>query len=251
MTKQLEGTTSLRFLSLREVISRTGIKKSAIYYKMNPQHPRYDPTFPKRVKVGLTSKKFIESEVEAWMALQVQASRPVAEGKGNLFGVNEKTGAATPASGTEELPKANEAVALEHVAILRKLLEENAQTGKCISYAEAMAPLRLWADVAEDREIFEKLLERISTASHAAGKGLLSVLIHEKPGRTGRPSDAFFEMAEKLGYSYESTAAFVDREIKKLFLVHEDPSHLHQAGKLTWVEHRGRRMLMRVQYLGT
>ena len=33
MTKQLEGITSLRFLSLREVISKTGIKKSAIYYK--------------------------------------------------------------------------------------------------------------------------------------------------------------------------------------------------------------------------
>ncbi len=242
---KLKGTTSLRFLSLREVMSRTGIKKSAIYYKINPQHPRYDPDFPKRVKVGLTSRKFVESEVDAWMALQVQASRPVKQ-SGDLSDVNEKTGAATPASGTDKSRKAKDAVALEHVATLRELLEKNARTGKCISYKEAMAPIRLWADVVEDREIFETLLERVTRESHAANKGLLSVLIHERVGSAGRPSTSFFELAKQLGYSYEDKDAFVDHEIKRLYLQREDPNSSHRNRKLVWVQSRGKRMLSRL-----
>lgn len=77
------------------------------------------------------------------MALQVQAGRLVKESERDPSDVIEKTVTAAPACGTEELAKAKETVALEHVAILRELLEKNARTGKCMSYEEAMAPIRL------------------------------------------------------------------------------------------------------------
>ena len=245
MTKQLEGITSLRFLSLREVISKTGIKKSAIYYKLNPEHPRYDSTFPKRVKVGTTSKKFIESEVDAWMAIQVQASRPIKPDNGDLSEVPQQVVVPIPTAETEELAKAKESSSSD-LATIRQLLEQNARKGKCLSYEQAMAPIRLWADVHEDRVVFEKLLEQVSRESHATNKGLLSVLIHERVGSAGRPSAAFFKLVKKLGYSYEDEDVFVDHEIKRLYLLREDPQSLHKNRKLMWVETRSGRILTRL-----
>lgn len=55
-------------LRLKEVISKTGLSRSMIYVKMDESSPYYDPTFPKKIKLGLRSIGFFESEVNYWIS---------------------------------------------------------------------------------------------------------------------------------------------------------------------------------------
>ena len=58
------GVTVLRMRHLRE---KLGISRSTIYEKLNPKSPRYDPSFPKPIKLGATAVGWIESEVDLWI----------------------------------------------------------------------------------------------------------------------------------------------------------------------------------------
>lgn len=51
-----------------EVEARTGLKRSTIYDKLDPESPRYDATFPKQVSLGTSAVGWLESEVDAWVA---------------------------------------------------------------------------------------------------------------------------------------------------------------------------------------
>ncbi len=55
-------------LVLADLVSRTGFKKSAICYKINPRHTRYDPSFPKPIKISPRRNGWLDSEVTAWIA---------------------------------------------------------------------------------------------------------------------------------------------------------------------------------------
>ena len=56
-----------RIIRLPETQTKTGIKRSTIYDKLNPKSPRYDASFPKPVKLGARSIGFYESEVQLWI----------------------------------------------------------------------------------------------------------------------------------------------------------------------------------------
>lgn len=76
MTAQIQ--TALTILRRRQVEARTGLSRSSIYARLrhNPKRPGdYDPTFPRPVSIGAKAIGFIESEVEAWIAAQVEKSR--------------------------------------------------------------------------------------------------------------------------------------------------------------------------------
>lgn len=62
----------------KQVEARTGLSRSSIYARLrhNPKRPRdYDPTFPKPVSVGARAVGWIESEIEDWIAAQIEKSR--------------------------------------------------------------------------------------------------------------------------------------------------------------------------------
>ena len=63
------SANELRLLTRREVERRTGLRRSAIYNKMN------DGTFPRPVKVGTRNVRWRESDIIAWIQ-----SRPDADG---------------------------------------------------------------------------------------------------------------------------------------------------------------------------
>lgn len=70
--------SALTILRRKQVEARTGLSRSSIYARLrhNPKRPGdYDPTFPKPVSIGAKAIGFIESEVEAWIAAQIQKSR--------------------------------------------------------------------------------------------------------------------------------------------------------------------------------
>jgi len=60
-------------LRLRQVLNLTGLGKSSIYARISAG------TFPRPISLGPRSVAWVEDEVRAWIAQQVQASRqPVA-----------------------------------------------------------------------------------------------------------------------------------------------------------------------------
>lgn len=70
--------TVLTILRRKQVEARTGLSRSTIYAKLrhNPKRPGdYDPTFPTPVSVGAKAVGWVESEVENWLATQIQKSR--------------------------------------------------------------------------------------------------------------------------------------------------------------------------------
>lgn len=76
MAAQIEN--ALTILRRKQVEARTGLSRSSIYARLrhNPKRPGdYDPTFPKPVSVGAKAVGWIEAEIEAWIAAQVEKSR--------------------------------------------------------------------------------------------------------------------------------------------------------------------------------
>lgn len=79
MAAQIQS--ALTIIRRKQVEARTGLSRSSIYARMrqNPKRPGdYDPTFPKPVSVGAKAVGWIEAEVEAWIAAQIQKSRQTA-----------------------------------------------------------------------------------------------------------------------------------------------------------------------------
>ncbi|MET3916830.1 putative DNA-binding transcriptional regulator AlpA [Variovorax sp. OAS795] len=67
--------TATVILRRRQVEARTSLSRSAIYDRLDPNSPRYDPTFPKQVKLGSSSVGWLESEIENWLTARTRASR--------------------------------------------------------------------------------------------------------------------------------------------------------------------------------
>ncbi len=56
-------------LRLQAVKSRTGLSRSSIYLKMSQD------IFPKQIFLGERAVGWVESEIEAWLARQIEHSR--------------------------------------------------------------------------------------------------------------------------------------------------------------------------------
>lgn len=65
----VQSEKSSTILRIKQVQQRTGLSRSTIYDKMNPKLPlpRFDPTFPKQVKLGVGSVGWYESEIITWI----------------------------------------------------------------------------------------------------------------------------------------------------------------------------------------
>jgi prophage regulatory protein len=65
----------LIMIRLRDVINRTGLSRSTIYNKLDIKSPHYDDLFPKQVRVGSGSVRWIESEIDFWIESCIASSR--------------------------------------------------------------------------------------------------------------------------------------------------------------------------------
>ena len=57
-----------RVLRIKEVCERTGLSRSGIYDRLNPESKYYQPDFPKRFKLGVHSVGWDSAEIERWIA---------------------------------------------------------------------------------------------------------------------------------------------------------------------------------------
>ena len=58
---------SSSILRLPELITYTGLSRSAIYDRMDERSPRYDQSFPKQIRLGGTAVGWMLSDVEQWI----------------------------------------------------------------------------------------------------------------------------------------------------------------------------------------
>ncbi|AZB97917.1 AlpA family transcriptional regulator [Acinetobacter baumannii] len=56
-----------QIIRIKEVIAVTGISRSVIYEKLNPQSKCYDSTFPKPIKLSVNCVGWSALEVNQWI----------------------------------------------------------------------------------------------------------------------------------------------------------------------------------------
>ena len=64
---QIDQKPALRVLRLPAVLARTGLSRSTVFAKLNLSHQSFDPSFPKRIRLGLRAVGWIESELDDWI----------------------------------------------------------------------------------------------------------------------------------------------------------------------------------------
>lgn len=74
MTELLKTKTHI--LRRRDLQARIRLSRSTIYDKINPNSLRYDPSFPKPIRLGFgAAVGWLEHEVEEWLTDQIANSR--------------------------------------------------------------------------------------------------------------------------------------------------------------------------------
>lgn len=57
----------IKVLRIKDLIGKVGMARSTIYDRLNPKSPRYDSSFPKPIKLGLSAIGWLEHEVDTWI----------------------------------------------------------------------------------------------------------------------------------------------------------------------------------------
>jgi prophage regulatory protein len=65
----------LKIIRRKQLEERIALSRSAIYDKLTPTSPRFDPSFPRPINLGLNAVGWIESEVLDWLQARISASR--------------------------------------------------------------------------------------------------------------------------------------------------------------------------------
>jgi prophage regulatory protein len=237
MTKELGKSAQPAFFNIQKITEIIGKKKSTIYNWLKDTSNQYDPTFPKPIKFGKNNSGWLPAEIDTWIKSQIESSRPLAHEPLPTV-VPSETPSVVPTIVTNS-GKSENAIELR-TAVVRQYLEGQIKDGVTnVSYEEAMGAIRLWADVPEDREIMEEILESISRTSHADNGVLLGVHIHERHAGVSRPSDRFFDLAKSLGYPIDNPVEFIKDQTLRLFNFYEDPTK-KSKGRIVWMQIRGK-----------
>ncbi|MGG1945926.1 AlpA family phage regulatory protein [Trinickia sp. NRRL B-1857] len=61
-------------LSIKDVSERTGIRESMLHERMRSGSKYYDPTFPRKIKLGEKTVRYSEAELNAWLQARLSAT---------------------------------------------------------------------------------------------------------------------------------------------------------------------------------
>lgn len=76
-----QHSPSLRILRRKQLEEKLGLGKSAIYARLDPKSPHFDPAFPKPIDLGGGKNPpigWIEAEADAWLSSRIELSRKAA-----------------------------------------------------------------------------------------------------------------------------------------------------------------------------
>jgi prophage regulatory protein len=66
-----EPKKAMQILRMAEVTRRVGLSKSTIYDRINPKSTRYDKTFPKPIKIGLSAVGWLDEHINVWIESRI------------------------------------------------------------------------------------------------------------------------------------------------------------------------------------
>jgi prophage regulatory protein len=66
-----EPKKAMQILRMAEVTRRVGLSKSTIYDRINPKSTRYDNTFPKPIKIGLSAIGWLDEHINDWIESRI------------------------------------------------------------------------------------------------------------------------------------------------------------------------------------
>lgn len=67
-----EPKKAMQILRMAEVTRRVGLSKSTIYDRINPKSTRYDDTFPKPIKIGLSAIGWLDEHINSWIESRIK-----------------------------------------------------------------------------------------------------------------------------------------------------------------------------------
>lgn len=67
----IHTNTEKRILRIKQLSTIIGLARSTIYDRLNPNSPRHDPSFPKPIRLGMTSVGWLQTEVDQWIQSKV------------------------------------------------------------------------------------------------------------------------------------------------------------------------------------
>ncbi len=65
--------TPKKLLRKPKALEKLGIANATAYDWLNPKSPRYDPTFPRPIKIGAAAVAWLESEIDDWIAAKMKS----------------------------------------------------------------------------------------------------------------------------------------------------------------------------------
>lgn len=71
----INNQSSYKMLRMKQLIEYTGLSRSTLYDMMDVKSKRYDPTFPRAIKLTEATVCWLESEVNAWLESKIKNSR--------------------------------------------------------------------------------------------------------------------------------------------------------------------------------
>jgi prophage regulatory protein len=66
---------SYKMLRMKQLIEYTGLSRSTLYDMMDVKSKRYDPTFPRAIKLTEATVCWLESEINAWIESKIKQNR--------------------------------------------------------------------------------------------------------------------------------------------------------------------------------
>ena len=72
MSRKLKSSLAIQLLEMKEVLDMTRQSRTAHFDKLNKKSKHYDPDYPKPVKIGFRSVRYIEHEVVAWIEKKME-----------------------------------------------------------------------------------------------------------------------------------------------------------------------------------
>jgi len=73
----IEIQSSRKMLRMKQLIELTALSRSTLYDMMDAKSKRYDPAFPRAIKLTEATVCWLESEVNAWLQSKIVQSRAV------------------------------------------------------------------------------------------------------------------------------------------------------------------------------
>lgn len=235
-------TTGVTILRLTQVITRTGLSKSNIYERLNPKSPRYDPTFPERIKLGTSAVGWFESEIEAWLISRASADGTLAPREIPAPVVKESS---SPVGlKIQGVSKTDQELFGMRVATVRQFLEKRAKAAMLVRYSELMERTMLSGDSPNDWVILDTILSDISRASYAENNVLLAAHVRKSNDPSDFPRESFFDLANELELPCDNKNNFLEKQIRALFGHYSNPQ-FRTDKRLYWMDVAGKCMAFR------